>query len=159
MCLSIDSRAGTTVHREKSHSFAIPSEIYQNVVNLCERLNFISHVLCLQDTPVGVNIVSLPDTHATAMLRDDGTVFLNYEVVSEVGIDMPRINYDRFNGRKYRYAFGCANQVSGEFMNSVSYGRTLIIHEIKRINVRHSSTSAGKNSLMDVFIETFSKRH
>lgn len=71
------------------------------------------------DTPVGVNIVSLPDTHATAMLRDDGTVFLNYEIVSEVGIDMPRINYDKFNGRKYRYAFGCANQGSGDFMNSV----------------------------------------
>lgn len=63
--------------------------------------------------------MTLPYTQATAMIREDGTVFLNYEVVSEVGIDMPRINYDRYAGRKYRYAFGCANQVTGEFMNTV----------------------------------------
>ncbi|XP_071840434.1 carotenoid-cleaving dioxygenase, mitochondrial-like [Apostichopus japonicus] len=72
-----------------------------------------------ENTTKGVNIVTLPDTQATAMIRDDGTVFLNYEVVSEIGIDMPRINYNGFAGRKYKYAFGCANQAAGEFMNTL----------------------------------------
>jgi len=35
-------------------------------------------------------------------------------------IDMPQINYDRYNGKKYRYFYGTGLFINQHFMNGVS---------------------------------------
>ena len=44
-------------------------------------------------------------------MRENGKVWLESESLSDVDIEMPRINYD-FNGRKYRFVYGVN---SGDF--------------------------------------------
>ncbi|XP_022090472.1 beta,beta-carotene 15,15'-dioxygenase-like [Acanthaster planci] len=84
-------------------------------------------------TPRGVNLVSLPNTSATAVLQDDGVIFCKYDIISPVGFDMPNIN-QRVNGRPYRYAYGNCNREIGEFVNTivkadVKTRKTLVWHE------------------------------
>ncbi|XP_077994872.1 beta,beta-carotene 15,15'-dioxygenase-like [Glandiceps talaboti] len=62
-----------------------------------------------KDTPVGENLVKLQYTTATAVKREDGTVHVTGECVSEKGIELPVINYNAYNGRKYRYTYGVSD--------------------------------------------------
>ncbi|CAH1775300.1 unnamed protein product [Owenia fusiformis] len=66
-----------------------------------------------KDGPRNVNLVKLEDgfTSATATLRDDGFVHLTYEPLHDdeapnIGFDFPRMNYNFYNGRPYRYCYG-----------------------------------------------------
>ncbi|XP_062308585.1 retinal Mueller cells isomerohydrolase-like isoform X1 [Osmerus eperlanus] len=57
----------------------------------------------------GMNLVSLPDTTATAVLRRDGTVWLEPEILfsgPRQAFEFPQINYSRCSGKKYSYAYG-----------------------------------------------------
>ncbi|KAM6962852.1 retinal Mueller cells isomerohydrolase-like [Aplochiton taeniatus] len=57
----------------------------------------------------GKNMVSLPYTTATAVLRSDGTVFLEPEVLfsgPRQAFEFPQINYSLCSGRNYSYAYG-----------------------------------------------------
>ncbi|XP_053126352.1 beta,beta-carotene 15,15'-dioxygenase [Hemicordylus capensis] len=56
-----------------------------------------------KDAEVGVNLVRLPSTTATAVKEKDGSIYCQPEMLCE-GIELPRINYD-YNGKKYRYIF------------------------------------------------------
>ncbi|CAH1775295.1 unnamed protein product [Owenia fusiformis] len=60
-----------------------------------------------------VNLVTLSGTTATAILKEDGFVHLTYEplytdefVKLSSGFDFPRINYDFYNTKPYRYCYG-----------------------------------------------------
>lgn len=57
----------------------------------------------------GSNLVSLPYTTATAVLRKDGTVWLDPEILfagPRHAFEFPQINYDRCSGKNYTYAYG-----------------------------------------------------
>ncbi|KAL8195181.1 UNVERIFIED_CONTAM: Beta,beta-carotene 15,15'-monooxygenase [Gekko kuhli] len=56
-----------------------------------------------KDADVGLNLVHLPSTTASAVKEKDGSIYCQPEIVCE-GIELPRINYD-YNGRKYRYIY------------------------------------------------------
>ena len=46
---------------------------------------------------------------------------VNFPFVSgQDRIDMPQINYDMFNGKKYKYFYGTGLFINQHFMNSVS---------------------------------------
>ncbi|XP_061407032.1 carotenoid-cleaving dioxygenase, mitochondrial-like [Lethenteron reissneri] len=68
------------------------------------------------DSPRGTNLCSLPYTTASATLRDDGKVWLEPEplhgddVEEYGGLEFPRIHYERFNARPYRYFYSCGFQ-------------------------------------------------
>lgn len=68
---------------------------------------------------VGSNLVTLKNTRATAEKLKDGSVFCTpdelFEAGSKGGFDFPKINYKRYNGRPYRYAYG-----SGFFENGIT---------------------------------------
>ncbi|XP_033641780.1 retinoid isomerohydrolase-like [Asterias rubens] len=72
----------------------------------------------LTKTSRGVNLVTLPDTSATAVLHEDGVVFLTHDIFSPIGFDMPNIN-QRVNGRAYRYVYGNCNKSLGDFVNTI----------------------------------------
>uniref|UniRef100_A0AAV2KRC8 Uncharacterized protein n=1 Tax=Knipowitschia caucasica TaxID=637954 RepID=A0AAV2KRC8_KNICA len=57
----------------------------------------------------GKNLVSLPYTTATAVLCQDGTIWLEPEVLfsrPREAFEFPQINYPRCSGQKYSFAYG-----------------------------------------------------
>lgn len=67
----------------------------------------------------GQNLVSLPNTKATAVLRE-GLLQLTGEEIGKPGFELPTINYKRCNGRKYKFCYGSGVFERGNFANSVS---------------------------------------
>lgn len=69
----------------------------------------------------GENIVTLPYVKAKAILQDDGTLLCEYENLIKQGptasMELPRINYEKYNTKKYRYFYSWGLQ--GE--NSTGY--------------------------------------
>ncbi|KAG5847987.1 hypothetical protein ANANG_G00132090 [Anguilla anguilla] len=56
----------------------------------------------------GKNLISLPYTTATAVMRSDGTVWLEPEVLfsgPRQAFEFPQINYPRCSGKNYTYAY------------------------------------------------------
>ncbi|CAD5112781.1 DgyrCDS1993 [Dimorphilus gyrociliatus] len=51
------------------------------------------------------NLVSI-DSRAFAKKKDNTTIFLAPERFAHASFEMPRINYDSYNTKKYRYAYG-----------------------------------------------------
>uniref|UniRef100_A0A671VUT7 Retinoid isomerohydrolase n=1 Tax=Sparus aurata TaxID=8175 RepID=A0A671VUT7_SPAAU len=57
----------------------------------------------------GKNLVSLPYTTATAVMHADGMIWLEPEVLfsgPRQAFEFPQINYKRFGGKNYSYAYG-----------------------------------------------------
>ncbi|KAJ8376448.1 hypothetical protein SKAU_G00070280 [Synaphobranchus kaupii] len=57
----------------------------------------------------GKNLISLPYTTATAVMRSDGTIWLEPEVLfsgPRQAFEFPQINYRKFSGKNYTYAYG-----------------------------------------------------
>ncbi|XP_033097800.1 beta,beta-carotene 15,15'-dioxygenase-like [Anneissia japonica] len=71
-------------------------------------------------TPQGTNLVTLTCSTATAKLQKDGQIYLVPECMSELGIDMPCINYEKNNARPYRYAYGTTNVPKGGFVDAMA---------------------------------------
>ncbi|XP_066304665.1 carotenoid-cleaving dioxygenase, mitochondrial-like [Branchiostoma lanceolatum] len=57
------------------------------------------------------NLVTLVDTEASAVLREDGTVFCTPERLCPGIVELPRINYDHYNGKKYQFFYGVSGQI------------------------------------------------
>ncbi|CAH2324534.1 beta,beta-carotene 15,15 -monooxygenase [Pelobates cultripes] len=57
-----------------------------------------------KNADVGVNLVKLPTTTARATKDKNGEIACHPEDLCE-GIELPRINYDYYNGKKYRYVY------------------------------------------------------
>ncbi|XP_061745558.1 beta,beta-carotene 15,15'-dioxygenase [Nerophis ophidion] len=68
----------------------------------CQR--FILPLDLNKDTPKGVNLVTLANTTAKAIMKDDGAIYCEPDVLFE-GLELPNINY-KFNAKKYRYFYG-----------------------------------------------------
>jgi carotenoid cleavage dioxygenase-like enzyme len=44
---------------------------------------------------------------------------VSYEPLSELGLELPRINYSEHNGRPYRHVYGVAQSTGGEFLDEI----------------------------------------
>ncbi|XP_013780683.1 beta,beta-carotene 15,15'-dioxygenase-like isoform X1 [Limulus polyphemus] len=67
-----------------------------------------------QDLDRSQNLVKLPGSEATAHFEQDGSVFCQYEALTEAGpghAEMPGINYAKYNGRKYRFFYALGRKV------------------------------------------------
>uniref|UniRef100_A0A672JI00 Beta,beta-carotene 9',10'-oxygenase-like n=1 Tax=Salarias fasciatus TaxID=181472 RepID=A0A672JI00_SALFA len=66
-----------------------------------------------EDTPLDQNLVTLPNCTATAKQTKPGEVFMTHEelhsdeLLQYGGLEFPHINYDKYNGRPYRYFYSC----------------------------------------------------
>ncbi|XP_054632134.1 beta,beta-carotene 15,15'-dioxygenase isoform X2 [Dunckerocampus dactyliophorus] len=69
---------------------------------LCQR--FVLPLNVSKETPKGVNLVTLEDTTAKAIMKDDGAIHCEPDPLFE-GLELPNINY-KFNAKKYRYFYG-----------------------------------------------------
>ncbi|MDQ1541846.1 MAG: beta,beta-carotene 9,10-dioxygenase [Actinomycetota bacterium] len=62
---------------------------------------------------------ALPDPELRRChLRLDGTT-VDYEPLADVGIELPRIDYGRCNGRPYRYVYGTSQRDGGTFLDQL----------------------------------------
>ncbi|XP_022245722.1 beta,beta-carotene 9',10'-oxygenase-like isoform X2 [Limulus polyphemus] len=68
-----------------------------------------------QDKIESENLMKLPGCKATAFVQPDQSVLCHYEALTESGsgsTEMPRINYEKYNGRKYRFFYALGNRES-----------------------------------------------
>lgn len=59
------------------------------------------------------NLVTLSHSEATAYRQSDGSILCNPELLTEPGEwspELPRINYEKYNGKKYRYFYAMAQK-------------------------------------------------
>ncbi|XP_062236299.1 beta,beta-carotene 15,15'-dioxygenase [Platichthys flesus] len=68
----------------------------------CQR--FVLPLSAHKESPRGINLVTLTDTTAQAVVQEDGSVFCQPDTVF-IGLELPGINYS-FNTKKYRYFYG-----------------------------------------------------
>ncbi|XP_077994411.1 carotenoid-cleaving dioxygenase, mitochondrial-like [Glandiceps talaboti] len=59
-----------------------------------------------EDTPIESNLISLDYTTSAAVKKQNGDVYIHWETITDKGIELPIIDYDRYNGKKYRYVYG-----------------------------------------------------
>ncbi|XP_050412305.1 beta,beta-carotene 15,15'-dioxygenase [Patella vulgata] len=67
--------------------------------------------LDISGAEVNNNLITL-DTKATAVLQSDGSVFCTPDLYSEdsggIMMELPKINYESYNGKKYQYVYGAS---------------------------------------------------
>ena len=56
----------------------------------------------------------LDKTTACAHIIDDNTMVVEPETICEVGCETPTINYERHNGRPYRYFYAITSDVDAD---------------------------------------------
>ncbi|XP_022104407.1 beta,beta-carotene 15,15'-dioxygenase-like [Acanthaster planci] len=76
-----------------------------------EELRAVRFVLPLDLKKDTEELVTLAGSRATAKLIGPGKVFCTHEDLSDQRIELPRINYEKYNGRPYRYIYGLPNNL------------------------------------------------
>ncbi|XP_053105071.1 retinoid isomerohydrolase isoform X5 [Hemicordylus capensis] len=65
--------------------------------------------LNIEKADTGKNLITLPNTTATAVLHSDETIWLEPEVIfsgPRQAFEFPQINYTKYSGKPYTYAYG-----------------------------------------------------
>ncbi|XP_034289126.1 retinoid isomerohydrolase isoform X1 [Pantherophis guttatus] len=65
--------------------------------------------LNIEKADTGKNLITLPNTTATAILHSDDTIWLDPEVIfsgPRQAFEFPQINYAKYSGKPYTYAYG-----------------------------------------------------
>ncbi|XP_072467195.1 carotenoid-cleaving dioxygenase, mitochondrial [Notamacropus eugenii] len=87
-------------------------QVYNSVTKAFPR-RFVLPLDVSTKASVGQNLSPLTYSSATTVKQTDGTIWCSHEnlchedLEDEGGIEFPQINYDRYNGMKYRFFYGC----------------------------------------------------
>ncbi|NXN12084.1 BCDO2 oxygenase, partial [Indicator maculatus] len=87
-------------------------QVYESIARAFPR-RFVLPLNVNSETPVGKNLNPLPYTLARAVKDADGKVWCTHENLHPEGfekvggLEFPQINYSGYNGRRYRYFYGC----------------------------------------------------
>lgn len=65
------------------------------------------------------NLVTLEHTTATAVRQINGNILCKHETLAETGFEFPQINYAKFNGRKYKFAYGVGFHQQAPIFNTL----------------------------------------
>jgi len=89
-------------------------------------------VLPLKDissvTTAETNLVTLQGAKATAFQLYDGKIFVNPELLCDIGCETPRIYYEKYLGRSYRYFYAISSDVDADNPGTVSLTRNLSLN-------------------------------
>lgn len=72
----------------------------------------------------GDNLVTLANSDASAQLQEDQSVHCVPERLSDPCGEMPRINYDKYNGKKYRYFYSLAVEDATQLLKIDTVNKT-----------------------------------
>ncbi|KAL8570024.1 hypothetical protein ACOMHN_036301 [Nucella lapillus] len=69
-----------------------------------------------------VNLVSMAGVKATGHMVTPGVIHCSPDYITDekIHMDLPRINYEQCNGKKYRYAYGISSQADGQKLVKVN---------------------------------------
>nr|XP_054097536.1 carotenoid-cleaving dioxygenase, mitochondrial isoform X4 [Callithrix jacchus] len=87
-------------------------QVYNSAVRSFPR-RFVLPLNVSLNAPKGDNLSPLSYTSASAVKQADGKIWCSHENLyqedldKEGGIELPQINYAQFNGKKYRFFYGC----------------------------------------------------
>ncbi|XP_032141433.1 beta,beta-carotene 9',10'-oxygenase isoform X1 [Sapajus apella] len=87
-------------------------QVYNSAVRSFPR-RFVLPLNVSLNAPEGENLSPLSYTSASAVKQADGKIWCSHENLhhedldKEGGIEFPQINYAQFNGKKYRFFYGC----------------------------------------------------
>ncbi|XP_069113793.1 beta,beta-carotene 15,15'-dioxygenase-like isoform X2 [Argopecten irradians] len=63
-----------------------------------------------EQTPSNKNLIEISGCDATAVKTTDTTVHCTPDTIYDKGFELPTVNYDLYNGRKYKYSYGFSIQ-------------------------------------------------
>lgn len=82
---------------------------------VCHKINMMFTAKQPAPTAYGIhNLITLKGTNARASLLSNGDVYCQPEVICNIGCETPRINYDSYLGKKYRYFYAISSDVDAE---------------------------------------------
>ncbi|XP_047469906.1 uncharacterized protein LOC125025759 [Penaeus chinensis] len=64
-----------------------------------------------KDAKPGANLVTLPNTNCRGRWAKKNVVYITPELLSDIGCEVPRIYYEEYNGRPYRYFYSICSDV------------------------------------------------
>ncbi|XP_064118691.1 uncharacterized protein LOC135223800 [Macrobrachium nipponense] len=64
-----------------------------------------------KDASVGTNLVTLPDTKCQGRWLKKNVIYLTPELLADIGCEVPRIHYEKHNGRPYQYFYAICSDV------------------------------------------------
>jgi carotenoid cleavage dioxygenase-like enzyme len=86
-------------------------------------------VLPLKDissvTTAETNLVTLQGAKSTAFQLYDGKIFVYPELLCDIGCETPRIHYEKYLGRSYRYFYAISSDVDADNPGTVSLTRNI----------------------------------
>jgi hypothetical protein len=91
------------------------------------------------DTSADTNVVTLQGYKATAYQLYDGKMFLYPELLCDIGCETPRIYYEKYLGKSYRYFYAISSDVDAENPGTVSLKRNIPLI-VNYINFFHAET-------------------
>ncbi|XP_043936989.1 beta,beta-carotene 9',10'-oxygenase isoform X2 [Protopterus annectens] len=114
MCCCDD---GSAIHMFNIHNLRKDGndldEVYDSVPKLFPR-RFVLPLHISSESPNDKNLNTLSYSPATAIRKEDGTLWCTYESLHDPELDeeercceFPQINYSRYNGKKYNFFYGC----------------------------------------------------
>ncbi|KAK4884043.1 hypothetical protein RN001_000314 [Aquatica leii] len=65
------------------------------------------------------NLVKIKNTNAKAFLREDGTVLVEWEILSKSACELPTINYHKYQGFKYKYFYAISSDFDPDYFGSL----------------------------------------
>lgn len=74
------------------------------------------------------NLNRLPYSESTALWRTDGSIYVRPDELCPLGCETPRINYDVYNGIKYRYFYAISSDVDANNPGTVDIDLTCEEH-------------------------------
>ncbi|KAK7068323.1 Beta,beta-carotene 9',10'-oxygenase [Halocaridina rubra] len=64
-----------------------------------------------KDASIGTNLVTLSDTKCQGRWLKKNLIYLTPELLADIGCEVPRIHYDKYNGRPYQYFYAICSDV------------------------------------------------
>ncbi|XP_043936992.1 beta,beta-carotene 9',10'-oxygenase isoform X5 [Protopterus annectens] len=107
--LTWEPKSNTIFHIVNKHT----GQVYDSVPKLFPR-RFVLPLHISSESPNDKNLNTLSYSPATAIRKEDGTLWCTYESLHDPELDeeercceFPQINYSRYNGKKYNFFYGC----------------------------------------------------
>lgn len=84
----------------------------------CRPLRFVLPLIKPKKHLLRTNMVNIPNCAAKAY-NVDGNLNVYPELLADVGCETPRINYEKYLGKKYRYFYAIGTDVDSQFPGKV----------------------------------------
>ncbi|XP_033763808.1 LOW QUALITY PROTEIN: beta,beta-carotene 15,15'-dioxygenase-like [Pecten maximus] len=108
MCTYTDAQVINKVYMKDFNEENIDDTLRDLPMAMLSR--FVLPLNVTEQTPCNKNLIEMSGCDATAVKTTDTTVDCTPDTIYDKGFELPTVNYDLYNGRKYRYSYGFSIQ-------------------------------------------------